>query len=129
MDFLRILRKLNDIHKEQRLAKEKKAVAETRFQPHEVHELRQLFLSGDEDCNGELSLDEFKSMIAVICPMGDKNSAALSETFYQMSKNQWGVNGHEDELDFPEFLWFLKHLLDIDFGKIRQNVASWVPKS
>merc|ERR1712187_867746 len=100
-EFLQILRKIYNRHNEQRIAKEKRMVEETQFTPHEVHEFRQLFLSMDDDDNGELSLNEFKQMITVICPMGDKNSSALNNIFYEMSKQQRGVEGSREELDFP----------------------------
>merc|ERR1712048_601445 len=124
-DFLRVLRKWHNKHHNQCLAKEKRAVEETHFSPHEVHEFRQLSLSYDEDQNRELSLAEFKQMIQVICPMGEKNSAAISAKFKEISAMQWGVNGSREELDFPEFLWFLKHLFDINFGGIQDRAALW----
>merc|ERR1712003_513757 len=122
-DFLRVLRTWHNKHHNQCLDKEKRAVEETHFSPHEVHEFRQLFLSYDEDCNRELSLSEFKQMITVICPMGEKNSSAITAKFKEISSMQWGVNGSHEELDFPEFLWFLKHLFDINFGGIQERVA------
>merc|ERR1711920_818262 len=66
---------------------------------------------------------EFKHLIGIVCPMGDKNSTAFIEIFHEMSKRQRGVEGSADQLDFPEFLWLLKHLHDTNFGNMQERAA------
>jgi len=118
-DFLRLMRKCTEMNTQARFDKEKQVLSETQFSPHEVHEFRQLFLACDVNGDQELSFQEFKKMIASICPMGDKNTAALSSMFYKATARQERVQGRRDHADFPEFLWLLHHLMDNNFGGMR----------
>merc|ERR1711988_783521 len=53
--------------------------------------------------------------------MGDKNAATLAQSFEKITSRQHGVEGRRDHADFPEFLWLMKHLLDTNFGGIRER--------
>lgn len=119
-DFLRLMRKCYEMQITARFEKEKQVLSETKFSHAEVQEFRNLFLACDVNGDQELSLSEFKKMIAAICPMGDKNTAALTSLFQKSTCRQKGVEGRRDHADFPEFLWLLHQLLDTNFGGIRE---------
>lgn len=126
-DFLRLLRRSNDLQNSERFEKERKAVDLTGFSSHEVYEFRKLFLDCDLNNDEELSLAEFKGMIAKICPMGDRNSTALTTLFYTTTQRQEKVEGRRECADFPEFLLLLAQLLDTNFGSIKERTGSTSP--
>merc|ERR1712083_315637 len=126
MDFMGLLRSCHNILISQRFKKEKKVVALTGFTSPEVHEFRQLFLHSDTDGDTELSLSEFKQMIANICPMGDRNAAALTVLFQEVSDQQMDVEGSRDELDFPEFMLLFKKMMDTNLGGIKERTEAFV---
>jgi len=122
-DFLRMMRQFNDLQDRYKITKESSAIQETRFSSAEVSEFRELFLAqGEGRC--ELTLAEVKEMVSLICPMGDKFASELASIFRETSKRQQGVEGRRDRADFPEFLWFMRTLLDMNFGNIRERTNS-----
>jgi len=123
-DFLRLMRTCREMQDRERILKEHKAVVDTLFSTTEVQEFRELFLATDDSNNGELSLPEFKRMIGSICPLGDKISAELTVLFRGITCKQKGVEGHRDQADFPEFLWLMRKLLDINFASIREKTGA-----
>jgi len=120
-DFLRLMRTCADMQIQARYDKERRAMKETEFSPSEINEFRHVFLNADENNDGELSFTEFKEMIAAICPMGDKNTKLLSTSFGEITERQCRVEGRHDHADFPEFLWLWHHVLETNFGGIREN--------
>jgi len=123
LGYLALMRKCHSLHITARFDKEKRATEETGFNQAEIHEFRQLFLNADINGDEELSLPEFKKMLSQICPMGEKNSNALSTIFHSIVCEQHNVEGKDDEADFPEFLWVWHGLLECNFGGIREKTA------
>jgi len=123
-DFCRLFRLCNDMQIVEKNKKLVKAEDETRFLPQEIQEFRKLFLSSDMNQDHEISLPEFKKMIAAICPMGDRNSNAFSQMFREVCARQCFVEGKKDHADFPEFIWLMRRLLDTNFGGIKEKTAA-----
>jgi len=114
-DFLRIMRHLRDIQDQLRIGKELDAVNTTKFTPPEVQEFRELFLAtggGDK----ELGFDQIKELLKCLVPMGSKNVEELKSKFFEFSAKQMGVIGGAELLDFPEFLWLMRELVDTNFA-------------
>jgi len=122
-DFVRLMRQFHDIQSQEKIEKELQAIEETSFSAEEVHEFRELFLNTDVDGDLELSITEVKKMIANICPVGNNNCDVLQQAFNDVSNKQGMVDGSLDQCDFPEFLWLMRKLLDINYGNIKSNLA------
>merc|ERR1712216_20417 len=119
-DFIRLMQQLRELKDREQVAKEQQAVRETEFTPGEVNEFRELFLSC-ETSSGKLSLHEIRQMLEMICPMGDRNSAELTAIFHSITTRT--SEDHRNEADFPEFLWIMRKLLDMNFANIRERTS------
>lgn len=116
-DFLRLMRQVKDIQDQLMITKELKAIEETQFSPTEVYEFRELLLAVRGEAK-EIGFDEVKGLLGAIVPMGAKNLSELQRKFKEVAGRQSGVEGSEDMLDFPEFLWLMRELLDINFANM-----------
>jgi len=125
-DFTRLMRLSSNLQNRLRFDKERLAVEDTKFAKNEVTEFRKLFLASDVNSSIELSLEEFKRMIATFCPMGDRNSKEFVSFFWKIVKQQECVEGRRDSADFPEFLRVLRYVLDINFGGVKERTASLI---
>jgi len=133
-DFLRLMRTVCELRNRNQLEKEKKAVQDTGFLPHEVHDFRELFQAQVER-SMLLSFEDFGLMIHHICPLGDRNLAVLEGmwrealTTYdalgdvrELTAGQLEMEqGGRDRVDFPEFLWLMRRILDTNFGQVLQR--------
>jgi len=123
-DFLRLMRQFRDLEDRERAAKEWTAVEETGFMPAEVAEFRELFLLSNGTLENQLTLDEVKTMIAQICPLGDQNNKDLTNMFHLITRKHHMKNAQaetKDTADFPEFLYLMQRLLDSNFAFIRER--------
>jgi len=128
MDFLRLMKQFREVQDRERVAKEQAAMKDTGFTQQEVGEFRELFLASD-DGSGELSLNEATRMIGMICPLGDIFEKQFIEAFREVTARQtragvFATEGHRDQADFPEFLWLMKKLLDMNFAHIREKTGA-----
>jgi calmodulin len=121
-DFLRLMRQVTDIQDQLMIRKELQAIADTKFSPSEVLEFRELVLAvrGEE---AEIGFDEVVRLLGAIVPMGAKNILQLRTMFDDAAKRQSGVEGSEEKLDFPEFLWLMRDVLDANFANMSERVA------
>merc|ERR1712151_982179 len=98
-----------------RISKELEAINSTKFTPPEVQEFRELFLTAGSGLK-ELGFHEVRELLKCIVPMGTKNVEALRHKFEEMAAQQCGVVGDAALLDFPEFLWLMRGLIDENFA-------------
>jgi Ca2+-binding EF-hand superfamily protein len=122
-DFLRLMRQAKDIQDQLMIAKELRAIEETRFSPSEVLEFRELMIAMRGEST-EIGFEEVHALLGAIVPMGSKNMIQLRGMFDQVARRQAGVEGSMDKLDFPEFLWLMRELLDHNFAEIAERVAA-----
>mmetsp|Transcript_15825 Transcript_15825/g.37287 ORF Transcript_15825/g.37287 Transcript_15825/m.37287 type:complete len:1068 (+) Transcript_15825:39-3242(+) len=128
-DFLLVMSQLKDVQDQLRVAKELKAVVDTKFSQPEVAEFRELFLTAtaangeDASDDKELGFEEIKKLLSVIVPMGTKNVVELKQSFDETAKMQMGAPGDAEKLDFPEFLWLMRALLDKNFANMGDRAA------
>jgi Ca2+-binding EF-hand superfamily protein len=120
-DFLHLMRTCANLQIKARHDKERHAIQETAFSPAEISDFRHIFLAADVDNSQELSLQEFRKMMGNLCPMGAKNSELLSTIFFRITNRQCQVEGSHDHADFAEFMWLWHHLLETNFGGIRET--------
>jgi len=130
-DFLGVMRKVFVICDARRVIKARKAIEESGFSRHEVREFRQLFLKHDKDVKGVLTLTQIQEMLAIIQPTGSKNTDVhleLCVAFKGFGEKQQGSQGNtaskQGKLDFPEFLLMMQHLLDTNFGMIKDRTEA-----
>lgn len=126
-DFLRLMRQVKDIQDQLMLSKELRAIEETRFSPSEVLEFRELLLAVRGEA-AEIGLHEVQMLLGAVVPMGAKNQVQLKEKFDQVAKRQSGVDGSSEMLDFPEFLWLMRDLLDMNFANMAERVKEMQEK-
>jgi len=123
--FLTLKRKCCDVQINAQIDKEKRATEETGFTQSEIYDFRELFMGADTNGDEELSLPEFKNLIAGICPMGDKNSSAMTRIFHEVVRGQHKEpDAKIDHADFPEFLLAMHCVLETNFGGIREKIAA-----
>jgi len=121
-DFLRLMQQLRELQDQAKVAKEMEAIKLTGFSVQEVQDFRELFLRGD-DGSGELSLAEVKSMINKVTPLGDKYLAELTHIFRQYAGQGRAVEGEPDMADFPEFLFIMRRVLEVNFARIKERTT------
>eukprot|EP00929_Paragymnodinium_shiwhaense_P021501 TRINITY_DN1400_c0_g2_i1.p1 TRINITY_DN1400_c0_g2~~TRINITY_DN1400_c0_g2_i1.p1 ORF type:complete len:1474 (+),score=344.11 TRINITY_DN1400_c0_g2_i1:205-4626(+) len=124
-DFLRLMRHVLDMKESLGIDKELHAIAGTHFAPNEVDEFRELFRAAAADKDGsEIGFDEVNNLLSCIVPMGAKNTEILHKKFHQEAAKNMGVDGDDDEMDFPEFLWLMRGLIDMDFGNLQERTKA-----
>merc|ERR1711920_914960 len=102
--------------------------SETKFSHTEVVEFRELFVAtgmGKE----ELGFEDVKKLLECIVPMGAKNVEQLQKEYLTLAVRQEGVMGEEELLDFPEFLWLMRALLDTNFANMTDRAGALVASS
>eukprot|EP00441_Pelagodinium_beii_P043394 CAMPEP_0197627016 /NCGR_PEP_ID=MMETSP1338-20131121/5749_1 /TAXON_ID=43686 ORGANISM="Pelagodinium beii, Strain RCC1491" /NCGR_SAMPLE_ID=MMETSP1338 /ASSEMBLY_ACC=CAM_ASM_000754 /LENGTH=1038 /DNA_ID=CAMNT_0043197627 /DNA_START=1 /DNA_END=3117 /DNA_ORIENTATION=- len=124
-DFLKLMQLFREHQDKERVLKEQVAIKDTGFTATEVAEFRELFLAAD-DSSGELSFQEFKTMVDGITPLGDALTQELEKIFYEVTDRSLGVDGNADEADFPEFLWLMKELLQRNFAGIKEKTSKFI---
>lgn len=120
--FLRIVREVRDIQDQARIAKELDAVKDTAFSPPEVQEFRDLFLATGHG-QKTLYFQQARELLKCIVPMGTKNTDDLRKKWEGMAKKHHGPRAETETLDFPEFLRFMRMLIDADFGGMSAKAA------
>eukprot|EP00931_Biecheleriopsis_adriatica_P060303 TRINITY_DN36202_c0_g1_i1.p1 TRINITY_DN36202_c0_g1~~TRINITY_DN36202_c0_g1_i1.p1 ORF type:complete len:993 (-),score=227.74 TRINITY_DN36202_c0_g1_i1:28-2868(-) len=122
-EFLKLMQLFREFQDREHVQKELNAIKGTGFSGAEVAEFRDFFLNGDYSSGGELSFEELRAMIHQITPLGDALTAELHKIYHDITiKRGAGSNGAQNqELDFPDFLWMMKHLLDINFANIKEK--------
>jgi Ca2+-binding EF-hand superfamily protein len=122
-DFVRLMQQLRELRDKELVAKEQEAIRETGFTQQEVKEFREIFLTCDVSEVGEVSVSNVRNLIKNICPMGDQNSRQMTEMFRAVTSTQ-RADGPRDVADFPEFLQFMRKILDVNFAGIREKTGS-----
>lgn len=115
-DFLRCMRTLRDMQEQMNMTKELDAVNATKFAPSEVAEFRELFLAVACEHSDDLSFEDVKELLKCIVPMGARNTDLLKIQFDKVAATENGVPSRDDMVDFPEFLWLMRELLDVNFA-------------
>jgi len=126
-DFLRLMRQVKDIQDQLMVAKEMKAIEDTQFSPSEVLEFRELMLAV-RGVSMEIGFEEVQMLLGAIVPMGAKNIKELRVKYDDVAARQSGVEGSAELLDFPEFLWLMRELLDMNFANMAQRVEEMTPQ-
>jgi len=116
-DFLRLMRQVRDIQDQLSIGKELRAIGETMFSPTEVQEFRDLLLAVRGEAT-EVGFDEVRALLGAIVPMGAKNVRELHVIYDKVAARQEDSEGSNTRLDFPEFLWLMRELLDANFANI-----------
>jgi calmodulin len=114
-EYLSLMQQLRDLQDRARVAKEHRAIQETRFSTQEVQEFREVFLTAAADDVGVLTLSQVCDMLQKICPLGDQNRRRLTEIFRDITAAP-KANSPQDTADFPEFLWLMRKLLDVNLA-------------
>merc|ERR1711920_138953 len=83
--------------------------------PYEVEDFREIFLN--EHDRSTLTLEELRSMLSVVVPMGHHNSEEFANLFDQVASRK--PNGSK-AVNFPEFLLFIRRCLDRDLCHINE---------
>merc|ERR1712139_663935 len=91
----------------------------------EVQEFRDLLLAVHAE-NNEIGFEEVQILLGAIVPMGAKNISQLRQKFFEFASMQDGVDGSDDKLDFPEFLWLMRELLDSNFANMSEHARASV---
>lgn len=119
-DFLRIMRFAKDVVEQKRIRKQVKAISETKFSMCEVQEFRDLFIGAASD-GEELTFADIESLLECIVPMGAKHVVELRAKFLSFAGQDEGAQGTDDQLDFGEFLWLMRALIDENFAQLRER--------
>eukprot|EP00930_Biecheleria_cincta_P036595 TRINITY_DN25084_c0_g1_i1.p1 TRINITY_DN25084_c0_g1~~TRINITY_DN25084_c0_g1_i1.p1 ORF type:complete len:1009 (-),score=230.53 TRINITY_DN25084_c0_g1_i1:2-3028(-) len=125
-DFLQLMQLFREFRDRERVAKEEKAIRDSRFNTNEVQGFRELFLEADTAASGQLSFEEFRKMLALITPLGDALTTELHRIFLEVAHKRPVPAGYKRnvEVDFPEFLGLMKVLLDANFANIKNAGSS-----
>lgn len=126
-EFLRLMRQFHDLRERDRIVREQQAVQITKFTLAEVESFRELFLGKEEE--GErtkLTLSDTQRMIEAICPLRAPHVTELREIFKQICSEEEETTG-KCVAHFPEFLFIMRKLLDINFADIMGRSAHLAP--
>jgi Ca2+-binding EF-hand superfamily protein len=113
-EFLQLMRRFVDDREALQLQKELAAVAKVGWNIDEVNGWRTVFVKFDEEKCGSFKPAHGRKLLqAVGVALQDKNSDAQYQEYFKKVDDDG--DGH---MDFPEFLIFMKHLIDDDFMQI-----------
>lgn len=115
-EFLQLMRTVEDLEQLTQLQKERGMIEETRFTSNEVSEFRNIFLAVTKG-ESRMNLADFKEMMSPVCPMGDKNSHAISAMWMEI------CDSVSKMFDFPDFLLMMRRLLDMNFANMNQRLG------
>lgn len=115
-EFLQLMRTVEDLEQLTQLQKERGVIDETRFTSNEVSEFRNIFLAVTKG-EPRMNLADFKEMMSPVCPMGDKNSHAISAMWMEI------CDSVSKMFDFPDFLLMMRRLLDMNFANMNQRLG------
>lgn len=115
-EFLQLMRTVEDLEQLTQLQKERSVIDETRFTSNEVSEFRNIFLAVTKG-EPRMNLADFKEMMSPVCPMGDKNSHAISAMWMEI------CDSGSKMFDFPDFLLIMRRLLDMNFANMNQRLG------
>lgn len=110
------MRTVEDLEQLTQLQKERSVIDETRFTSNEVSEFRNIFLAVTKG-EPRMNLADFKEMMSPVCPMGDKNSHAISAMWMEI------CDSGSKMFDFPDFLLIMRRLLDMNFANMNQRLG------
>jgi len=122
--FLRLTRHLQDLQERDAWIKEQKAVKATRFTPSEVEDMRELFMGFREDedkVRTKVTLSDLKRTIDSVTRLNTSQVHQLGDIFSEIVNS-----GHSDSAGgckfahFPEFLFIMRRLFDINFAGLRE---------
>lgn len=107
MEFLKLMRLVRNRWSREKLAKERAAVADTKFSVRELREFRKVFKAWDANESLDLNFEELQKMIASITRVaqGARGEKELHDIFRLFDSN------NDDALDFPEFLRVMRKLV------------------
>mmetsp|Transcript_12132 Transcript_12132/g.27461 ORF Transcript_12132/g.27461 Transcript_12132/m.27461 type:complete len:914 (-) Transcript_12132:39-2780(-) len=112
-DFVRLVRLWRDVEEKDKYAKEIAAIKDNRFGPAEIRDFRELFMGGVKE-RTRLTPDDLERMLSSTVPLGHRNLKDLKVMYLE----EVFPKPHEkvDRLDFPEFLHFMRRLIDMNFA-------------
>merc|ERR1712183_513217 len=90
----------------------------------ETDEFRQLFEAASGANTSEISFEQVKALLSCIVPMGTKNTAELKTVYSEQAAKQLGVDGAQDMMDFPEFLFLMRELLNRKWANIAHRTSA-----
>lgn len=121
-EFLLLMRLVSNRCSREKLAKERAAVADTRFSVRELREFRKVFRSFARDPRGDMHFDELQEMMGTItrAATGARGSQELLDIVRRYA-------GSDDALDFPQFLHVMRDLVEKNWGNINILTAPAPP--
>eukprot|EP00927_Polykrikos_kofoidii_P073138 TRINITY_DN6920_c0_g1_i2.p1 TRINITY_DN6920_c0_g1~~TRINITY_DN6920_c0_g1_i2.p1 ORF type:complete len:1352 (-),score=237.97 TRINITY_DN6920_c0_g1_i2:102-4157(-) len=119
-DFLRLMRICSEMKDNENLEKERQAIRETGFVHAEVQQFRELFLKGANKKDFKMLLSDFKTLIASVCPLGDRNDIKLTAMFCNTAK-AIADDDQEPSADFSDFLRLMRAILQTNFGNVLER--------
>jgi Ca2+-binding EF-hand superfamily protein len=123
-EFLQLMRRFLDESDAEALLKEKEMVKRTKFEPEEVTQWRDIFIKFDSDGSGSFDPQEGKVLLQAVGI--NLNERAMHDRYISLFNE---VDEDDDGcMDFPEFLFIMRKLLDIDFGGLASRTAPKEPK-
>jgi len=146
-EFVKLMTHVIEVQLQDRLERERQAIAATKFTHKEVEEFRELFLS-TSDAQTTLQIGALVRLLQKICPLGDRNMSELHRLIREvlalegdrhMSSEMQGrarenrevkkIDRVDDEVEveFPLFVMLMHRLIEVNFAGIRE-VANRVAK-
>jgi len=112
-EFLALMRHAQELDDQERLDKLRTAIQDTGYNREEIAQFRDLFMAADLDRDDRLSQQEVRDMIDHVMPLNDGEKGEFGQLFSRYNTMKIG-----DMLDFPDFMRFMRKLLDMDFARI-----------
>merc|ERR1712066_453004 len=115
LDFLPMMRRVQNDADEMRLKRESEGIAKSGFGHDEVKEFRKIFDMCDIDDSGDISLEELRMMMQGLCPKVPDATDVLWQALQTVD-----TDGNK-ELDFPEYLVLMRKVIDENWNNIRKE--------
>jgi len=127
LDFLKLLRILDDSKKKAKQKKERRAVDQLEFTKLQIHEFREVFVANDKEGKDALTYQQVLALLAAIVPVGHRRAQIFREIWQKQANPYYGdadsADAEDWQIDFSDFLILMQRLLDIDFAGIKQRSA------
>jgi len=123
-EYLKLMRHLQDEVELKKFDREKNAVADSKYSRKEVSDFRSIFQSFDSDGSGEMSFDEFLTLLSAILPPEIVTGAKMKPQLKSMFEDVQCADQKGDKiLDFAGFLRIMRRIQDEDLGGINEILA------
>jgi len=126
IEFLTLMRDLEDSRRRSKILKEKSAREHLPFTNQQVRDFRELFVDRDVDGKDLISFREVALLLGSLVALVDRRVQQLVDMWQKLVEKECPPDLEDWTIDFPDFLKLMNAVLEEDFSGIKAKTASIV---